>query len=317
MVRVRFIQDIARFPGVPVTNIRAGTEMNIADTNTVNALVRNNLAEVVLERRQTGKLTDYMAPPSEASSDTGAKREKAEAARKPVTAFERFLGLVGSHLVEIYGEYGTGKSRLVHHIAVEAQSIGKRVLYLDTEGGLADDHVKMLRNYQYVGDELDDLIEAVAWAKNNRDKYDLLVVDSVGHPVYVSYVELKGMDAKLRVYQELATVFRDMVRFARGERDKDFGNRTGLAIAVNHTVSEFERVADYVIQHQPIPPEALSQPLRPFGGQIQRVPKLILRSEPDGDGFRLVVFKARDLAKGLELARFSVGEDEVRIEWKI
>ncbi|MCD6325150.1 AAA family ATPase [Candidatus Bathyarchaeota archaeon] len=256
--------------------------------------------------------------------------EKAVAMRSPIkvkpkveteeTAYDKLMRLAEAHLVEIYGAYGTGKSRLMHHIAVEAQNAGKRVLFIDTEGGLTDRHVKQLQNYWYVGDSIEALEDAVSWAKKNRNSYDLLIVDSVGHPVYVNYVELESMQDKLRAYQRLATIFRDMVRFARGERGVDFdpknpleSKRRALAIATNHTVSEFARVA------KNLPPE---EPLNPFGGQIHRVPKVILRSEPvllsdKISIFKLLSFKVRDMPKNVEVARFTIDDRGVKINWKI
>ena len=119
---------------------------------------------------------------------------------------------------------------------------------------------------------------------------------------------MKNLQEQLKSYQILAVIFRDMVRFARGIRGEDFGSRSGFSIAVNHTVSEFARLQK--------PPE---EPLAPFGGQIHRVPKLILRSEPvdRGDIFRLVTFKARDLPKNKEVARFVPRGKRVGMEWKI
>ena len=230
-------------------------------------------------------------------------------ARPPAKSIEKLIALTDYHLVEVYGPYGSGKSRLVHALAVEAQKAGYRVLYIDTEGGLADSHVRQLQNYWYVGDEVDALEDAVRRTCEQRDKYDVLVVDSVGHPVYVNYVELEGMQEKLRAYQRLALVFRDMVRFARGERGKDLGQRKALAVATNHPVSEFSRIS------KELPEE---EPLSPFGGQIHRVPKLILRSEAVGNGrFRLLVYKARNLPKDFEVARFQVTPEGVRVEWKV
>lgn len=229
------------------------------------------------------------------------------------TAYDKLVELVGYHLAEIYGVRGTGKSRLVHSIAVEAQEAGKRVLFLDTEGGLNEKHVKQLKNYEYIGDELEDLTKAVSQAKDHRGNYDLLIVDSVGHPVYVNYVTMGGMDEKLKSYQELATLFRDMVRFSRGEKGKDMGKRFALSIAVDHTVSEFARIA------KDLPTEA---PLDPFGGQIHRVPKLIVRSEPveftsERSIFKLLTWKARDLPKNLEIAHFGIDSKGLLIDWKI
>jgi len=232
---------------------------------------------------------------------------------KPETSYDKLMKLAEAHLVEIYGAYGTGKSRLMHHIAVEAQNAGKRVLFIDTEGGLLDEHVRQLQNYWYVGDSLEALRDAVSQAKKRRKEYDLLIVDSVGHPVYVNYVELETMRDKLTAYQELALIFRDMVRFARGEKGKDLGERRALAAATNHPVSEFARVA------KDLPPE---EPLNPFGGQIHRVPKVILRSEPaeltvKKSVFKLLSFKLRGLPKNLEVARFTIDDEGVKIYWKI
>jgi len=232
---------------------------------------------------------------------------------KPETSFDRLMKLAEGHLVEIYGAYGTGKSRLMHHIAVEAQNAGKRVIFIDTEGGLLDEHIRQLENYWYVGDSLEALRDAVSQAKERRKDFDLLIVDSVGHPVYVNYVELETMRDKLTAYQELALVFRDMVRFARGEKGVDLGERRALSIATNHPVSEFARVA------KDLPPE---EPLNPFGGQIHRVPKVILRSEPhklteEKSVFKLLSFKLRGMPKNVEVARFTIDNSGLKIDWKI
>jgi KaiC/GvpD/RAD55 family RecA-like ATPase len=228
-----------------------------------------------------------------------------------VTAYDRLVELTEFHLAEIYGGYGTGKSRLVHHIAVEAQNMGKRVLFIDSEGGLKDEHVRQLKNYWYVGDSIEALEDAVATARMHRKDYDLLVVDSCGHPVYVNYVELETMADKLRAYQRLALIFRDMVRFARGEKDENLGERKALAIVTNHTVSEFSRIA------KELPPE---EPLDPFGGQIHRVPKVILRAEPaeitpERSVFKLLSFKLRDMPKNVEIARYTIDYQGVWVEW--
>jgi len=227
-------------------------------------------------------------------------------------AYQKLLNLAGPHLVEIYGQLGTGKSRLAHAIAVEAQENGKKVYYIDTEGGLTQNHINQLENYEYVGDNLEYLLNRVAEVKNKRDDYDLLIVDSIGHPVYVHYVEMGSLEKQLQSYQKLAVLFRDMVRFARGERNKDMETRSGLAIAINHTVSEFAKAAK----------ESTEDPLDPFGGQIHRVPKLILRCEPvsfsnDQSVFNLCTFKARDLPRNHKVAQFTIDQKGVRIEWRV
>jgi len=296
-MKVKFKKSVT----IKGTPYEAGKEYDV-DDGLGKWLFNKDIAEVVYET---------LEPPETVMPKPVAQPATAP---KPLAAYDKFIMLTEGHLAEIYGPYGCGKSRFVHAVAVEAQDIlGKKVLFIDTEGGISDEYVKQLKNYWYIGDSIEALEDAVASAKKQRKDYDLLVVDSVGHPVYVNYVELESMQDKLRAYQRLALVFRDMVRFARGERGVDMGERKALSIATNHTVSEFARVA------KDLPPE---EPLNPFGGQIHRVPKAILRSElvssaGDRSVFRLMSFKLRNFPKDLEVARFQIDNKGVKIEWKI
>jgi hypothetical protein len=228
------------------------------------------------------------------------------------------MQLTQGHLVEIFGSYGVGKSRLVAHIALEAQANGKNVLFIDTEYGLPLDIIKALKNYWYIGDQIDALEDAVAWARDHRNDYDLLIIDSVGTPVYVNYIELETMDQKLKAFQRLAAIFRDAVRFARGERGVDYdpkdptrSKRQALAIAVNHCVSEFARVVKDL-------PE--SEPLSPFGGAIHRIPKAIIRVEPfelteEKSTFKLLTYKFKDWPKNITIGTFTIDVNGVWVEW--
>ena len=221
-----------------------------------------------------------------------------------MSAYEKFIDLVGHHTVQIYGDYGTGKSRFVHAVAKEAQARGRRVLYLDTEGSLSEGHIKELRNYEYLGDDLEALVKRVERAKNEKDKFDLLIIDSIGLPVLNAYARWR-LDKKLGAIQKLAPIMADTVRFARDGK--------GLSIVTNQCVSEFSRVAKNLDKEEP---------LAPFGGKISFVPKLILRSEPlirdvKRSEFRLLVFKARDLPRNYEVARFTIDAGGVKIDWKL
>ena len=219
-------------------------------------------------------------------------------------AYDKFVSLVGHHTTQIYGDYGTGKSRFVHTVATEAQILGKEVLYIDTEGSLSPEHVKYLQNYEYLGDDLEALVKRVEKAKGDKDKYDLLIIDSIGLPVLNAYARWT-LDKKLGAIQKLAPIMADSVRFARDGK--------GLSIVTNQCVSEFTRVSKKLSEEEP---------LAPFGGKISFVPKLILRSEPlvrdvQKSEFRLLVFKARDLPRGFEVARFTIDSGGVKIAWKV
>jgi len=236
------------------------------------------------------------------------------------TSYEVLLKLTQGHLCEIYGDFGVGKSRLVHHIALEAQNLGKRVLFIDTEQGLTEAMAKQLKNYWYIGDSIEALEEACQFAVKNRNDYDLLIIDSVGTPVYVNYVELESMAEKLKAFQRLATIFRDMVRFARGVRGEDYdpknplnSKRKALSIAVNHKVSEFARQVKELLE---------GEPLGPFGGAIHRIPKVILRVEPaeiseEKSVFNILTYKLRDMPKNVIIGQYIIDDNGVWVKWKI
>lgn len=238
----------------------------------------------------------------------------------PITSYEVLIRLTEHHLCEIYGSYGTGKSRLVAHIALEAQRLGARVLFIDTEMGLPSEIAAQIKSYWYVGDSLEALEDAVAWAKDHRNDFDLLIVDSVGTPVYLNYIEFESMAEKLKAFQRLAAVFRDMVRFARGERGVDYDpkspldtRRKALSIAVNHCLSEFSRA---------IKEEPESEPLAPFGGSIHRVPKVILRVEPaeltsEKSVFNILTYKLRNMPKNLVIGKYTIDSRGVRVDWNL
>lgn len=272
-------------------------------------MIDKNIAVQVQAQPQQQKIGFEQPEKQEQPKETHGQPDQ-KGAYLPV--YQKLLDLAGSHLVEIYGQLGTGKSRFAHSLAVEAQVTGQRVYFMDTEGGLTAQHQKQLDNYEYVGDSLDYLMQRVSWVNDQRDNYDILIVDSIGHPVYVHYVEMGSLEKQLKSYQKLAVLFRDMVRFARGERGKDMGKRSGLSIAINHTVSEFARAAK----------ESTEQPLDPFGGQIHRVPKLILRSEPvaftsEKSTFNLWTFKARNLPRNRKIAQFIIQGEGLTVNWLI
>ena len=232
----------------------------------------------------------------------------------PLTAYDKFKQLVGAHTVQIYGEAGAGKSRFVHAVAIEAQLTGKKVLYLDTEGSLPLGYEDELENYEYIGPDLDALIERVSLAKRQRDQFDLLIVDSVGFPVLASFASLP-LDKRLTAILRMANIMADTVRFARASKHEmlPVPEKENLAIVTNQTVSEFTRVT------KGLSPE---DPLECFGGKIAFVPKLTLRSEvvernSQKSVFRLTVHKARDMPRGKEIACFTLAGNGVTINWKV
>ena len=225
------------------------------------------------------------------------------------TAFERLTELVGRHLIEIYSDTGSGKSRLVHHIAVEAERSGKKVLYLDTENSLPVGFEKQLKNYELktAKSAIELLRNLIARVLRARDeKFDMIIVDSIGLPVLAGLSEMSARE-RGDAFQLMATLRFQMMGFAFEH---------GLAIGTNQPVSELAQVSMLGKE----PKVAEGEPLPPFGGKSEFIAKLILRSEvvkktPNLSTFKLVVYKARNHGQEYEFAKFTIGDDGVKIEW--
>lgn len=220
--------------------------------------------------------------------------------QKP-TAYDALVGLVGNDLVEIYGDFGTGKSRFAAHVALEAQDAGKNVIYLDTENSLPRSIASRLSHYEYVGIKLQPLIDRVAGLKPG---FDLVVVDSIGFPVLCNFFEL-GLRDRL-------TALGKMILLRAHLKDYAIRNR-GLALATNQPVSEFSYSE---MSPRPIPP---GQPLEPFGGKGAFISKLLLRTEVLERGERTRVgihtYKARDLPFDKRIAEFSITSTGTELRW--
>jgi RecA/RadA recombinase len=213
-------------------------------------------------------------------------------------AFDKLSELVGNDLIEVFGDAGSGKSRLVGHIAIEAQEAGKRVLFLDNENSLPKPIAARLKNYRYVGIDLDKIIEQVA---NTKEQYDLICLDSIGFPVLIDYVRL-SLREQLRAIQKMILL--------RGYL-KDYAIRNkGISIATNQPVSEYSYASGKIEE---------GQPLEPFGGKGMFISKLLLRTDPirKGETTRIAIktYKARDLPFDKQIAEFVVTGEGTELRW--
>ena len=232
---------------------------------------------------------------------------------KAVTAYDKLMQILETpHLVEIYGSFGSGKTNLVYHIALEAQRAGKQVFYFDTEAGLPESYADKLSYYEFVDDLmiLADRIKELA--ETGPKENGLIVADSIGYPLYARYKELidKEPGKRFTAWQDLLPATRWAVRFARGIPGEKKGEWVrecrNLSIMTNQPVSEIRR-------------EYQDEILAPFGGKLTFLPKLVMHSEPTertGE-FRLVSYKSIKFRRGQELARFTVTDRGVSINWLV
>ena len=239
--------------------------------------------------------------------------ERIEETPPAVTTYDKLIQVLGAHHVfEIYGPEGRGKTSLVYYIGLESQRAGKQVYYFDTEGKLPYDMADKLENYEYV-DDLDVLASRIEeLAMTGPTEGGLLIVDSIGWPLYVKYREMikKEPGKRFTAWQDLLPPSRWAVRFARGvpgeKRGEWIRKNRNLSIFVDQPVSEIRK-------------EEFGEYLRAFGGKLVFLPMLIAwtdRTDRVGE-FALVSVKSIKYKKGQELARFRVTDRGAMIDWLV
>ena len=101
-------------------------------------------------------------------------------------------GIEKGTITQIFGPPSSGKSNIALNSAVNVAKNGKKVIYVDTEGGISIDRIKQIAQYDFekVANnifvfeptsflEQDDNIRVIEiWLKQNSEEVDLLVLDS-------------------------------------------------------------------------------------------------------------------------------------------
>ena len=101
-------------------------------------------------------------------------------------------GIEKRNITQFYGPPGSGKTNIVLKLAVQVAKNGKKVAYIDTEGGLSIDRVKQIAidDFDKVANNIvvfepssfkeqeDNLKTIESWLKSNSENVDLIILDS-------------------------------------------------------------------------------------------------------------------------------------------
>ncbi|MCL2115382.1 MAG: DNA repair and recombination protein RadB [Methanobrevibacter sp.] len=101
-------------------------------------------------------------------------------------------GIEKRNITQFYGPPGSGKTNITLKLAVQVAKDGKKVAYIDTEGGLSIDRIKQIAaaDFDKVANNIvvfepssfkeqgDDLKTIESWLKSSGEKIDLIILDS-------------------------------------------------------------------------------------------------------------------------------------------
>lgn len=101
-------------------------------------------------------------------------------------------GIEKGTITQIFGPPSSGKSNIALNLAVNVAKNDKKVIYMDTEGGISIDRIKQIAQYDFEKmanniivfeptsflEQNDNLKAIDAWLRKNGEDVDLLVLDS-------------------------------------------------------------------------------------------------------------------------------------------
>lgn len=220
-------------------------------------------------------------------------------------ALERIRSIVGNDLLMVFGDTGSGKSKICYALAKEAVDAGQKVIFLDTERNLSSKEVAALGDayfYTPVFKEIKGRITKLAPA-------DLMVLDSIGLPILIHYSRMNLRD-RLHAFLDMATMLGDL---------KDWTYKhNGLAIVTNQPVSEFmsEQERKRVTRVW-----GNGDAREPFGGKSRHVAKEIWRTQRISgnlDSTRIIMsaFRSRELASGVIVAEGVINNEGLKLDFK-
>ena len=175
---------------------------------------------------------------SERDKISGSKEEPeqkstyTEPPEKCSRAFDFIKNIVGSDVLEVFGDTGTGKSKFVHALALEAINSGKKVFFLDTERNLSSPDISKLNgSYKYT-----PVFEEIKKITQNLPAVDLVIIDSVGLPILTKFARM-SMKEKCNALLDLIALMGDLKEWAY--------RHNGMAVVTNQPESEFAKPENY------------------------------------------------------------------------
>jgi len=234
-------------------------------------------------------------------SEKSTVDEKAPTSNEPIgntpTKSSKILDLIekyaGSDVIELFGDTGTGKSKLALHVAQEAIKAGKKVYYLDTERNLTKDDLLSIKGatYKYTPD-LEEIKSIVA----KLPKCDVVVIDSIGFPILTEFATMS--------LKERGDALLDMIAIF-GSLKKWCYHNNGFAFVTNQPESEFNKDKNHV--------------LRPFGDKSQFAAKEIWKTEfiqraPTVTKSKVIAFRSRSVGQRTQIAVLEITGNGVEVK---
>ena len=212
---------------------------------------------------------------------------------KELKSLPEIRNLVENDILEIFGDTGVGKSRLVHQFAKDIIRNKEKVLFVDTERNLGKDERLMIKDFYIYTPQLMGLRKII---ENLSLDLDFVIIDSLGMPVLTQFSKF-NMKERGEALLSLIAILGDLKEWTYASG--------GTAVLTNQPVSEMTGEKDR----------------RPFGEKsqfcVKELLKLDLQEKGDVTKSRLRTFRSRIYGYDYTIAEVKISDDGVSIDWQI
>lgn len=173
-------------------------------------------------------------------------------------------GIETQAVIEIFGEFGSGKTQLAHQLSVNVQlppergGLGGKVVYIDTENTFRPERI--IQMAKAVELEPEEVLGNIFVARACTTDHQMLLAEKAEEMAKDDGVRLIIVDA-------LMSLFRTEYcgRGALAERQQKLGRH----LATLHRLAELYNLAVFVTNHVQAKPDILfGDPTRPIGGHV-------------------------------------------------
>jgi len=208
-------------------------------------------------------------------------------------------------ITTIYGPAGSGKTNLCMIAAVEQAKNGKKVIFIDTEGGFSVDRLSQIGDETFMKNIL--ILKATSFSEQ-KDVFNRLLEELLEGRSYSKYSRTKEQvprkDIGLIIVDSIAMLYRLEMGNARGEKDESKINSINRSLAWQLKVlSEISRkksipimVTNQVYSDFVKNPEVEEKKVHMVGGDLLKYwSKCIIELKRDSDKRKAILRKHRSL----------------------
>lgn len=260
------------------------------------------MASFLDEKLLRSIITDFesykkLAEKEETSEKTEENMKKVPRSSKTGDIISKIKSIVGDDIVEIFGPTGSGKSRMVHEIAIKSLADGKKVFYYDTERNLSRENIEKLDKYIY-SPVPEDLLKWSDEINRSREKYDLIIVDSVAFPALVKFARM-NLKQRGEALLGLIAIFGSLKEYC-------YKNKS-LVIATSQPISELSGKSE--------------EERHPFGEKscfaVKEIWLSSIKKGKDRSFVTISSWRSRDMGYGTVIAEVKISNEGVNISWNI